>query len=159
MFRYKVKKTDSWTNLNFREIQLYGSRIRGELSLNAVTTFSALSIRAQIRGSAQNVVFSGVSSLRVDEDGGTGNFKVKLNSPPSSDVVVELTTAESDKVIKFGTCASATDTKSLTFTDSNWETEQSVAICGEDDDVDNDVGDTPPRTGTIKWTTHWRCYS
>ncbi len=63
------------------------------------------------------------------EAGGTGTFTVVLDSQPTNDVVVGLT---SDDLTE-GTVSPA----SLTFTSVNWETPQTVTVTGVDDALDD----------------------
>ena len=82
----------------------------------------ALSIALEDDDTAGLVVST--ASLDVDE-GGTGQFQVKLNSEPLNNVTV--TVAEASEAI------SVSDT-SLTFTSSNWSTKQTVTVTGLSDD-------------------------
>lgn len=70
------------------------------------------------------------SGLNTTEGGGSSVFTVRLNTQPSDDVVI----AVSSSLITEGTIAPA----SLTFTNSNWDTSQTVTVTGVDDDVDDD---------------------
>ncbi len=64
-------------------------------------------------------------SLSIDENGGSGTFTVVLNSRPASDVLFSVSSSSS---------AEATVDKSeLTFTSSNWNSAQTVAVTGVDD--------------------------
>ena len=89
----------------------------------------ALSIALEDDDTAGLVVST--ASLDVDE-GGTGQFQVKLNSEPLNNVTV--TVAEASEAI------SVSDT-SLTFTSSNWSTNQTVTVTGlSDDDYTDGTG-------------------
>ncbi|SVB50712.1 uncharacterized protein METZ01_LOCUS203566, partial [marine metagenome] len=59
------------------------------------------------------------------ESGGSFTFTAKLNSQPSSDVTIAISSSDSSE--------GAIDSSSLTFTSSNWGTEQTVLISGVDD--------------------------
>ena len=63
------------------------------------------------------------------ESGGSFTFTAKLNSQPSSDVTIAISSSDSSE--------GAIDSSSLTFTSSNWGTEQSVLIYGVDDYLDD----------------------
>lgn len=63
----------------------------------------------------------------VTEAGGTDSFEVVLNSPPSTNVVFDLTPN--------GTTQAAIDKSTLTFTPSNWNVPQVVTVSGIDDTV------------------------
>ena len=82
----------------------------------------ALSIALEDDDTAGLVVST--ASLDVDE-GGTGQFQVKLNTEPLNNVTV--TVVEASEAI------SVSDT-SLTFTSSNWSTNQTVTVTGLSDD-------------------------
>jgi hypothetical protein len=72
------------------------------------------------------------SGLTTTEAGGTDTFTVVLTSQPTDDVSIGLTSDDTTE----GTVAPA----SLTFTNANWNTAQTVTITGVDDtDADGDV--------------------
>ena len=71
------------------------------------------------------------SSVTVAE-GGSGSYTVRLNTQPTSDVVIGVTKSGSPDV----TVSPAT----LTFTPSNWDTAQTVTVrAAQDDDAVNDA--------------------
>ena len=73
--------------------------------------------------------------LVTTEAGGTDAFTVVLNTPPTADVAIDLSSSE----ISEGTVS----TVSLTFTSANWNVPQTVTVTGENDDlVDGDVAYT-----------------
>ncbi len=63
------------------------------------------------------------------EAGGTAAFSVQLNTQPTADVVINLSSSN----VAEGTISAS----SLTFTSANWNTPQTVTITGVDDDVDD----------------------
>jgi len=69
------------------------------------------------------------AGLTTSETGGTSSFQVHLNSQPTANVTINLS---SDKPAE-GTI----DKNSLTFTAANWNTPQTVTITGKDDLVDD----------------------
>nr|WP_275974099.1 Calx-beta domain-containing protein [Argonema galeatum] len=70
--------------------------------------------------------------LTTGENGTTANFTVKLNSQPTADVILGLSSSN--------TAEGTIDKSSLTFTAGNWNTAQSVTIAGIDDNiVDGDI--------------------
>ncbi len=72
------------------------------------------------------------SGLVTSEAGGTDTFSVKLNSQPSADVTIGLSSSDTSE----GTVSPG----SLTFTAVNWDTQQTVTItCVDDDVVDGDI--------------------
>lgn len=86
----------------------------------------------------------------LTEAGGTGQFTIKLKSPPTHNVVLRFVedTAPNEncnegRIISIGGvavsgCSTASNiTKTITFTPSNWNTAQTVVLQGVDDDVDD----------------------
>ena len=63
--------------------------------------------------------------LRTTESGETATFAVKLESKPTGDVVLGVASSDTTE----GTVSPS----SLTFTDSNWDTAQTVTLTGVDD--------------------------
>lgn len=68
-----------------------------------------------------------IIGLVTTEDGGIDAFTVVLNTQPSVDVVVGLSSGNTAE----GTVSPA----SLTFTDSNWSTAQTATVTGVDDEI------------------------
>jgi hypothetical protein len=85
-----------------------------------------------IDNDAAGITVSPVSGLNTNEAGGTASFTVVLNTQPTSDVTIALssdTPAEGLPV-----------SSSLTFTNLNWSTAQTVTVVGQDDAaIDGDV--------------------
>lgn len=74
------------------------------------------------------------SAATVSEDGSTvtESFTVVLDAQPSSNVKFDLTVGDTTEV--------SIDKPSLTFTNANWDTPQTVTITGVDDDIiDGDI--------------------
>jgi hypothetical protein len=69
------------------------------------------------------------SGLTTTEAGGTAAFTVVLNTQPTADVAISLSSNDATE----GTAAPA----SLTFTPANWSTPQTVTITGVDDTLDD----------------------
>ena len=67
-------------------------------------------------------------SVTVAEAGGTATYTLVLDSQPTGDVAVTLTSSDTD---------TATVSGPLTFTPQNWQTEQTVTVTGVNDDLDN----------------------
>ena len=73
------------------------------------------------------------SSVTVTEAAGAGRtatYTVKLSSEPATDVTVTVVSAD--------TGVATVSSASLTFTDQNWDTAQTLTVTGVDDDIDND---------------------
>ncbi len=68
----------------------------------------------------------GAISGNTDETGTTRTFTVKLNSPPTANVIINLVSADTNEV----TIQSAA---TLTFTPANWNTNQTVTVKGVDE--------------------------
>lgn len=78
------------------------------------------------------VVVTPLSGLSTTESGGTAMFSVVLESEPTANVTISLTSDDTDE----GTVSPS----SLTFTPANWDTAQQVTITGVDDAlVDGEV--------------------
>lgn len=70
---------------------------------------------------------SPTSGLITTEAGGTASFEVRLNTMPSADVTIGLSSSDpSEGSLSVG---------SLVFTTSNWDTAQTVTVIGVDDAV------------------------
>ncbi len=81
---------------------------------------------------AAGIIVNPTSGLTTTEAGGTATFTVVLNSQPSADVTIGLSSSDTTE----GTVAPA----ALTFTSANWNTAQTVTVTGVDDAiVDGDV--------------------
>ncbi len=84
------------------------------------------------------------SGLTTTEAGGIAQFTVVLNSQPTADVTVALTSNNTNE----GTVSPS----SLTFTAASWSSPQTVFVTGVDDDVDDDGVDysivTAPATSS-----------
>ena len=65
-------------------------------------------------------------STGVAESGTTDTFTVVLNAQPASDVVLSISSSDTGE---------ATVTSSLTFTNGNWDTPQTVTVTGVDDNI------------------------
>ena len=67
------------------------------------------------------------SGLTTRENGGTASFAVVLDSKPTDNVVIDLTSMD--------TTEGSLSTSQLTFTADNWNQAQSVVVSGVDDNV------------------------
>ena len=79
-------------------------------------------------GTLPGITVSDISGNTV-EDGTTASFTVTLETQPTTDVTIDLV---SDDVTE-GTISSST----LTFTNSNWNTPQTITLTGQDDYIDD----------------------
>ena len=98
---------------------------------NLVTRYSNLGLTvtiADFEKYAKNLVPGYVvSSLsgNTDETGRTSTFTIRLKSPPESDVLISITSSDTSE----GTVSPST----ITFTQNNYDTAQTVTITGVDD--------------------------
>lgn len=67
------------------------------------------------------------TTASVSETGSTETFTVVLQSIPTSNVVIDITDNDSTEI--------ASSPTSLTFTNGNWNTAQTVTITGQDDNI------------------------
>ena len=67
------------------------------------------------------------TTANTSETGSTDTFTVVLQSIPTSNVVVDITDNDSSEIVSSPT--------SLTFTNGNWNTPQTVTITGQDDNI------------------------
>ncbi|BDX07891.1 putative Ig domain-containing protein [Planctobacterium marinum] len=67
------------------------------------------------------------SSTATTEAGGTDSFTVALDAEPNSNVVIDVTSADTGEA--------TVSTSSLTFTTANWDTPQTVTVTGVDDNI------------------------
>ncbi|HKQ57734.1 MAG TPA: Calx-beta domain-containing protein [Candidatus Eisenbacteria bacterium] len=81
---------------------------------------------------AAGITVSPTSGLATSEAGGTAQFTVVLETPPTDDVTIGISTSDPTE----GTPSTA----SLTFTPADWSTPRTVTVHGVDDAVDD--GDT-----------------
>ncbi len=65
------------------------------------------------------------ATVSVSETGSTATFTAVLDSPPPSDVVLSVTSADTDEA--------TVDLATLTFTNGNWNTPQTVTVTGVDE--------------------------
>ena len=73
-------------------------------------------------------------------EGGSKTYTVKLNSAPSSDVVIEISSTNADVTIADTDTVMTGVQNTLTFTASDWDTPQTVTVeAAQDDDAVNDA--------------------
>ena len=83
----------------------------------------------KITHNGPGIVVDPTQGVTTTESGGTGTFNVQLNSAPTDDVTIGLSSSDPTEGIPNPT--------SLTFTSSNWATVQTVTVTGQDDAVDD----------------------
>ena len=77
---------------------------------------------------APGITVTPTAGLTTTEAGGTATFTVVLNTQPTADVTIALSSSDTTE----GTVSPA----SLTFTTANWNVAQTVTVTGVDDAVD-----------------------
>lgn len=99
-------------------------------ALNAV----GMTVTGESNGVA-GITVAPTSGLITTEAGGSATFAVKLNTQPTANVTIALSSGDTTE----GTVSPA----SITFTDANWDTLQTITVNGVDDhNVDGDVSYT-----------------
>jgi hypothetical protein len=123
------------------------SAVSGDTNYNGVdpSDVSATNLDDDTAG----ITVDPVSGLSTTEAGGTAQFTVVLNTEPTADVAIGLSSSNTDE----GTVAPA----SLTFTTLNWSTPQTVTVTGVNDDVDDDdvvytIATDPATSGDAKYS-------
>ena len=81
-------------------------------------------------GDKAGITVSATSVLMTSEPNGQATFTVVLNSQPTANVTIGLSSSDAGE----GTLSLA----SLTFTPGNWQTAQTVTVTGVDDQIDDD---------------------
>ena len=76
-----------------------------------------------------NHITTPTSGLITTEAGGTATFDVVLDTQPTGDVTIGISSSN--------TAEDTVSTASLTFTSANWSTAQTVTVTGVDDDLDD----------------------
>ncbi len=103
---------------------------------------SAVTVNAQNADDEYGLA-PGTVTGQATEAGGTAAFTVKLNTQPGATVIVTVASQDtSEGLVSAGSGVPAAST-SLTFTSGTWDTEQTVTVTGQNDDVDD---------GTVTWT-------
>ncbi|WP_320076503.1 DUF4347 domain-containing protein [Planktothrix agardhii] len=77
----------------------------------------------------KGITVTPTTGLTTTEAGGKATFTVVLNSQPTADVTIPLTSSN--------TAEGTVDKTSLTFTATNWNTPQTVTVTGVDDIIDD----------------------
>jgi len=96
------------------------------------TAFALDTTNFTVSATPAGIAVSPTSGLTTTEAGGTATFTVVLNTQPTADVTIGLSSSDTTE----GTVSAA----GLTFTSANWNTPQTVTVTGVDDpDQDGDV--------------------
>ena len=104
--------------------------------VNAPLLSTATSVETTITNDDTRGVTLSESSLTVLE-GATDTYTVKLDTQPTGDVTVTVNGAAGD--VSVDTSTDTGNQNTLTFTDSNWDTAQTVTVsAAEDDDAASD---------------------
>ena len=76
---------------------------------------------------AAGITVTPTSGLTTTEAGGTATFTIALNSQPTADVTIDISSSNTSE----GTVSPS----SVTFTNANWNSAQTITITGVDDEV------------------------
>ncbi len=93
-----------------------------------ITLASPVATGTIIDDDTPGIEITGAATLVTDEAGGTASFLLALNSPPTTDVRVDVTSSDASE----GTVTTPAG-GILVFTPNNWATPQPVVVAGEDD--------------------------
>ena len=124
-------------------VTVYGDDIQESdefFYVNLSSPSGAVLADAQAKGSIFNddtagITVSPTSGLSTTEDGGTASFTVVLNTKPSGNVTIPISSSD--------TTEGRVSVSSLTFTSKNWNTPRTVTVTGlADTDQDGDVAYT-----------------
>ncbi len=102
--------------------QVGTATVTGRLNNTAISDTAQVAFTA-----AAGVTVTPVAGLLTTEAGGTATFTVVLDSQPTADVTIRLTSSDTTE----GTVSTA----QLTFTAGNWDKPQPVTVTGVNDDV------------------------
>ena len=92
--------------------------------------FAASSVSVTVTDNDTPGVMVSPTSLTIDE-GSTGTYTVELNTQPSGDVTVAISSNNTDVTVS---------SSNLTFTSTGWDTEQTITVtAGQDADAANDT--------------------
>ena len=101
----------------------------GAVAVAIGLAFAFTVARAQ---AAPGITVTPTSGLVTTEAGGTASFTVVLDSEPTADVTVPISSSSSSD-----TTEGTVPTVDLIFTAANWDMPQEVTVTGVDDDVDD----------------------
>jgi hypothetical protein len=143
---------DSASDLLGTALQTYSANITGtgatldiRISVymdsgNEEIAFDNLVVEGDILSGPALIITQSGGSIDVEEGGATDTFDIELNSQPTTDVIVNLSTTAPSQI--------TFDTTTLTFTMANWNTPQTVTVTAVDDfDVEG------AHTGSIDLST------
>ncbi|MBC8108147.1 MAG: hypothetical protein H7Z14_16295 [Anaerolineae bacterium] len=82
---------------------------------------------ARLRGDASRITVTPSTTLTTTEAGAAESFSVVLNTQPTSNVTVAMSTSDATEGV--------INKSSLVFTPANWKTPQTVTITGQDDTI------------------------
>jgi hypothetical protein len=103
-----------------------------DATVDADATIDADAASLDMASTAASIVVTPTSGLVTNEADGTTTFTIVLGAMPTADVVVDLTSSNTAE----GTVSPA----SVTFTNADWNTAQTITVTGVDDGVrDGDV--------------------
>ena len=107
----------------------------GSGSASEYSSVSVSNVNVQVTDNdAPNIEVTQTAALALAE-GVSGTYNVRLTTEPASDVLVSVSSDNTDVTVKTGT-GTPSGSITLTFTQSNWNTDQEVTVeAGEDTDL------------------------
>ncbi|WP_159951510.1 lamin tail domain-containing protein [Polaribacter septentrionalilitoris] len=122
-YKYTGSKTGQASFANYLPLIMNTANWQNETSDgNLILPISTTSF---VVGAAPPGITLGAVSGNTNEDGSTATFTVVLNAQPATDVVLNLSSGDTGEV--------TLDQATLTFTNGNWDTPQTVIATGVDD--------------------------
>ena len=85
-------------------------------------------------------IITDANSNEIIQEGASKNFKVKLATVPAADVIIKVTSSDSNVVI--------IDSADLTFNSGNWSTNQIVKVTGKDNTTESESGNATITIGS-----------
>jgi len=128
---YLVYVNGSETGVTFCNSDVASGDVDGTVTINNTSCQNGSADCWDDAGAGEVTPTAGItvtqSNETVTEAGGTDTFTIVLDTQPGFDVSLTISSSATDE----GTVSPS----SLTFTDANWDTPQTVTITGVDDDV------------------------
>ena len=87
----------------------------------------SITVRYTSAADGPQAIVTPTSGLVTTEAGGSASFTVRLDNPPTADVIIPISSSDATE----GTVS----TSSLTFTAANWAVPQTVTVTGLDDNI------------------------
>ena len=109
---------------------IFGATSSGDAAYNGTFTPAPVSF-TNVDNDSPGVTVKAGSSMLVSESGTTSSFEVVLNSAPTANVAINVSTSDATEGTITAPFAGASGT--LTFSPGNWNVPQTVTVAGVDD--------------------------